>query len=110
MAGGSRQGFAVVSTDTGTHGGDMMGGADWAENAPEKVVDWAYRSLHGSVVLAKQLVHNHYGKDAKYSYYSGCSTGGRQGLKEAQMFPDDFDGIIAGAPACSYSPFLPCRE
>jgi feruloyl esterase len=49
--------------------------------------------------MAKQIVRQFYNQDIKYSYYSGCSTGGRQCLKEAQMFPEDFDGIIAGAPA-----------
>jgi feruloyl esterase len=101
MAGGSHQGFAVVSTDVGTRGASEGMGAQWAENAPEKVADWGYRALHGSVVLAKQLIRSYYGQEIKYSYYTGCSTGGRQGMKEAQMFPDDFDGIIAGAPACT---------
>ena len=55
--------------------------------------------MHGSVVLAKQLVEAYYGLQPKYNYYSGCSTGGRQGLKEVEMFPDDFDGVLAGAPA-----------
>jgi feruloyl esterase len=58
-----------------------------------------YRGLHGAVIMAKQIVRQFYNQDIKYSYYSGCSTGGRQCLKEAQMFPEDFDGIIAGAPA-----------
>src|SRR6516225_8526177 len=74
-------------------------GANWAESAPEKVTDWGWRGLHGSVVFGKQLIKEYYGKVPSHSYYRGCSTGGRQGLKEAQMFPDDFDGIIAGAPA-----------
>lgn len=55
--------------------------------------------MHGSVITAKQIVEQFYAKKPEYSYYSGCSTGGRQGLKEAEMFPEDFDGIIAGAPA-----------
>ena len=71
----------------------------WANNAPEKVTNWGYRALHRSIVLGKELTRSYYGKDLAYSYYSGCSTGGRQGLKEAEMFPDDFDGIVAGAPA-----------
>jgi feruloyl esterase len=92
------RGFAVVSTDAGTRS-SAMGDASWAYNNPDRVTDWGWRALHGAVVQAKQLVRQYYGQDIKYSYYSGCSTGGRQGLKEAQMFPNDFDGIIAGAPA-----------
>jgi feruloyl esterase len=71
----------------------------WAYNAPEKVTNWGYRALHGSIVLGKELTRSYYRKDLAYSYYSGRSTGGRQGLKEAEMFPDDFNGIVAGAPA-----------
>jgi feruloyl esterase len=63
------------------------------------VTDWGWRAMHGSVIIAKQIAESYYSSSLQYSYYSGCSTGGRQGLKEAQMFPDDFDGIIAGAPA-----------
>ena len=55
--------------------------------------------MHGTVVNAKQIVKSFYGKDIAYSYYRGCSTGGRQGFKEAQLYPEDFDGIVAGAPA-----------
>jgi feruloyl esterase len=71
----------------------------FAYNAPGKVTNWGYRALHGSIVLGKVLTRSYYGKELAYSYYSGCSTGGGQGLKEAEMFPDDFDGIVAGAPA-----------
>lgn len=55
--------------------------------------------MHGSVVNAKSIVSAYYSKDISYNYYAGCSTGGRQGLKEAELYPEDFDGIIAGAPA-----------
>jgi feruloyl esterase len=100
MATGVQQGFAVVSTDAGTRpASSAMGSAAWAENAPEKVTDWGWRALHESVVAGKALVKQFYSKTPTFNYYMGCSTGGRQGLKEAQMFPDDFDGIIAGAPA-----------
>jgi feruloyl esterase len=90
-------GFAAMSTDTGHNA--TTGDGSWALGAPEKITDWAWRALHGSVVLAKQLTEAYYGDCLQYSYYTGCSTGGRQGLKEAEMFPDDFDGIVAGAPA-----------
>ncbi|PCH05239.1 Tannase/feruloyl esterase [Penicillium occitanis (nom. inval.)] len=97
MGVGVRYGFASMSTDTG-HNSISTDGS-WAYNSPEKVTDWGYRAMHGSVVLAKELANAYYGKRAGYSYYSGCSTGGRQGLKEVEMYPEDFDGVIAGAPA-----------
>ncbi len=89
------KGYATVSTDTGhsTPGGDFIAGH------PEKLVDFGYRSVHEMTVLAKTLVRAFYDSDAKRSYWNGCSTGGRQGLMEAQRFPADFDGIVAGAPA-----------
>lgn len=86
-----------MSTDTG-HDSSVFGNASWATN-PEAVKDWAWRAMHLSVVAAKCVVEAYYGKDIKYSYYNGCSTGGRQGLKEIQAFPDDFDGAVIGAPA-----------
>ena len=68
-------------------------------NHPEKVVDFAYRAVHEMTVQAKAIVEKHYGSAPRLSYWNGCSTGGRQGLKEAQKYPADYDGIIAGAPA-----------
>lgn len=86
-----------MSTDTG-HISNTTDGR-WAWQQPELVNNWGYRAMHGSVVTAKQVVEKYYAKKPEYSYYSGCSTGGRQGLKEAATFPEDFDGIIAGAPS-----------
>ncbi|KAJ9252577.1 hypothetical protein DTO207G8_4639 [Paecilomyces variotii] len=97
MGAGVKYGFATISTDTG-HSSTLLD-ATWAENDPEAFVDWSYRALHGSVLVAKDLTQKYYGKGPAFSYYTGCSTGGRQGLKEAEIFPDDFDGIVAGAPA-----------
>lgn len=90
-------GFVGMSTDTGhlSVGGD----ASWALNNPETQTDWGYRAMHGSVELGKLIAQKYYGSKIKYSYYSACSTGGRQGLKEIQMFPEDFDGVVAAAPA-----------
>jgi feruloyl esterase len=68
-------------------------------NNPESVTDWGYRAMHGSIGIGKQILHHYFGRDIEYSYYAGCSTGGRQGLKEMQISPDSFDGILAGAPA-----------
>jgi feruloyl esterase len=90
-----RRGYAAASTDTGHVGGS----ASFALGHPEKLTDFAYRAVHETTVAAKAIIANFYGSTARYSYWNGCSTGGRQGLKEAQKFPADFDGIIAGAPA-----------
>jgi feruloyl esterase len=90
-----RRGYAAASTDTGHLGGS----ASFALGHPEKLTDFAYRAVHETTVAAKAIIANFYGNGPRYSYWNGCSTGGRQGLKEAQRFPTDFDGIIAGAPA-----------
>ena len=93
-----RRGYATASTDTGhVAAGDFE--SSFAAGHPEKVVDFAYRAVHEMTVQAKAIVRAFYGEPARLSYWNGCSTGGRQGLKEAQKYPADFDGIIAGAPA-----------
>jgi feruloyl esterase len=94
LAEGVRAGYAAASTDTGhsTPGGDFVLGH------PEKLIDFSWRSEHEMTVKAKAVVEAFYGAAPRWSYWNGCSTGGRQALKEAQMFPGDFDGIIAGAP------------
>lgn len=94
---GSRYGFATMSTDTG-HNSSSGDGA-WAYNQPGRVENWGHLAMHGSVVAAKSIVAAYYNKQISYNYYAGCSTGGRQGLKEAETYPEDFDGIIAGSPA-----------
>ncbi len=95
MADALRAGYATASTDTGHVGGR----GTFALDHPEKLIDFSWRSEHEMTVKAKTLIKAFYNLDARHSYWNGCSTGGRQGLKEAQMFPDDYDGIIAGAPA-----------
>jgi feruloyl esterase len=90
-----RRGYAAASTNTGHVGGS----ASFALGHPEKLTDFAYRAVHEMTVASKAIIKNFYGTGPRYSYWNGCSTGGRQGLKEAQRFPADFDGIIAGAPA-----------
>ncbi|KAI0752650.1 Tannase/feruloyl esterase [Daedaleopsis nitida] len=97
MGAGVGYGFATVSTDTGHN--STSGDVHWAQNDPEARTDWGWRAMHGSVEISKDLTYAYYGSKIKYSYYSGCSTGGRQGIRDAQLFPDDFDGILAGAPA-----------
>lgn len=90
-------GFASMSTDTG-HTSDVAD-ASWALKNPETQKDWGWRAMHGSTELAKLITQKYYASKIKYSYFSSCSTGGRQGLKSIQMFPNDFDGVISAAPA-----------
>jgi feruloyl esterase len=87
--------YATASTDTGHSGNN----ADFILGHPEKVTDFAYRAVHEMTVAAKAVVTAFYGKPAAHSYWNGCSTGGRQALAEAQRYPNDYDGILAGAPA-----------
>jgi feruloyl esterase len=68
-------------------------------NNDESKEDMGYRAMHGSVVLAKQITADYYRGKISYSYYAGCSTGGKQGMKEVQRFPEDFDGVVVGPPA-----------
>src|SRR5919205_1195522 len=95
MTNAVREGYAGASTDTGHTGGS----GSFALGHPEKVVDFAYRAVHETAVKAKILIAAYYGRGPRLSYWEGCSTGGRQGLMSAQRYPEDFDGIIAGAPA-----------
>jgi feruloyl esterase len=99
MAQALRHGYATSSTDTGHTGGT----ADFALGHPEKLIDYAYRSEHEMTVKSKAIIAAFYGNAPKLSYWNGCSAGGKQALKEAQRFPDDFDGIIAGAPANNWT-------
>jgi Tannase and feruloyl esterase len=95
LAEGVKRGFATAATDTGHEGGS----ASFAMGHPEKLIDFAYRAVHDMTVTSKAIIQDFYGQAPRYSYWNGCSTGGRQGLKEGQKFPADFDGIVAGAPA-----------
>jgi len=98
-----RKGFAAASTDTG-HDAVKEPLASFAYVTPEnpngrrKLLDFAYLSVHETAVLSKQVIQAHYGRAARYSYWVGCSTGGRQGMQEAQRYPEDFDGLVIGAP------------
>ena len=95
MAAALQEGYATASTDTGHKGGN----ANFAIGHPEKVVDFAYRAVHETTVKAKAFTTAFYDRGPRLSYWNGCSTGGRQGLMEAQRYPEDFDAILAGAPA-----------
>lgn len=90
------RGYAVAGTDDGHVGGRDV---SWAIGHPEKVIDFGYRAVHETSVTAKAIVREFYGKDPTQSYFVGCSDGGREALMEAQRFPADFHGIVAGAPA-----------
>lgn len=91
---GLLRGYAVASTDTGHTGTD----ASFAVGHPEKLIDFGYRSVHETAVQGKATVSALYGTTPRLSYFNGCSGGGRMSFMEAQRFPEDFDGIIAGAP------------
>ena len=89
-----RRGYATASTDTGHLSTDD----NWAIGHPERVIDYAYRSKHLVTVAAKGLIEAYYGRPATYAYFNSCSNGGRQGLQEIQRYPDDYDGVVVGAP------------
>jgi feruloyl esterase len=97
LASAVRNGYAAASTDTGHKDGGTS--ATWALNHPEKIIDFGYRAIHETATAAKALIRAFYGEPPKRSYFSSCSNGGRQALMEAQRYPGDYDGIIAGAPA-----------
>jgi len=95
MATALAAGYTAASTDTGHTGNNP----DFIPDHPEKVVDFAYRAVHELTWASKAIIAAYYGDGPQYSYWNGCSTGGRQAMVEAQRFPTDYDGIIAGAPA-----------
>ncbi len=90
-----RRGYATSATDDGHEGQ----GGSFVLGHPEKFIDFAYRSEHEMTVEAKAIIRSFYGRDPRYSYWDGCSGGGREGLLQAYRYPDEFDGIIAGDPA-----------
>jgi len=97
LAAALRAGFATASTDTGHEASGIE--ANWALGHPEKIVDFGYRAIHLTNAAAKTIVRNFYQSAPRKSYFASCSNGGRQALMEAQRFPSDYDGIVAGAPA-----------
>jgi feruloyl esterase len=98
-----QRGYAVAGTDDGHKASDPPG---WPVGHPEKVKDLAWRSVHETSVVAKKLVPAFYERGIDYSYFQGCSTGGKEAFMEAQRFPEDFDGILAGAPAMRYTDLI----
>jgi feruloyl esterase len=94
-----QDGYATAATDTGHKGANAL----FAIGHPEKLVDLGERSVHEMAVTAKAIIEAFYGRASRLSYWNGCSTGGRQGLMAAQKYPNDFDGIVAGAPAYNWT-------
>jgi len=98
LSGGLAQGFATANTDMGTSPATALDGRALTGHL-QKQIDFAYRSTHLMNVLAKNLITGFYSQDPEYSYYYGCSTGGGQGMHIVEQYPDDYDGVVAGAPA-----------
>lgn len=95
------EGYAVTNSNTG-HDSGVEPGASFGFNNRQAEIDFGYRAVHLTVMAGKTLVQAYYNSTPTYSYFEGCSQGGRQGLMEAQRYPNDFDGIVAGAPAFAY--------
>lgn len=95
------QGYAVTNSNTGHDSGTEPGSA-FGFNNRQSEIDFGHRAVHLTTLAGKALVNSYYNRPPQYSYFEGCSTGGRQGLMEAQRYPDDFDGIVAGAPVNFY--------
>ena len=99
LAAGLARGYAAAMSDTGHDGGS----AGFALGHPEKLIDWGYRAAHEMTVKSKAIVAAYYGDGPKLSYWNGCSAGGRSALKEAQRYPADFNGIVAGSPGINWT-------
>jgi feruloyl esterase len=99
MAAALARGYATSSTDTG-HSGNT---ASWAVGHPEKIVDFGWRAVHEMTTTAKRIITSHYDQTPRFSYWTGCSAGGRQAMKAAQRFPEDYHGIVAGAPGLDWT-------
>ncbi len=104
MTAALRQGYATAGTDTGHKGTPVD--SDWSRGHPEKVIDFGYRGIHEMTVKAKAIIKAFYRAGPRHSYFAACSNGGREALMEAQRFPEDYDGILAGAPAYQWTHLL----
>jgi hypothetical protein len=94
------RGYAASSTDTGHKGAPSD--SEWAANHPEKQADFDHRAIHETAKTAKALIQAFYSSAPARSYFASCSNGGRQGLMEAERYPEDYDGILSGAPATHF--------
>jgi feruloyl esterase len=104
MFGSLQAGYVTVGTDTGHQGHPLD--ASWAHNNLERLVNFGHQAVHRTAVTAKAMTRAYYQTDIARSYFTGCSRGGGQGLMAAQRYPEDFDGIVAGAPAFNWAPGL----
>jgi tannase/feruloyl esterase len=95
------RGYAFAGTDTGHQASAIQAG--WALGHPDRLANYGHIAVHRTAETAKALVRAYYGRAAQYSYFDGCSNGGRQALMEAQRYPQDFDGLLAGAPAYDFT-------
>jgi hypothetical protein len=100
-----KAGYAATATDTG-HTGSSPIDAGWAMGHSEKIIDYGYRGIHEMTRVAKTVIAAYYSKPPQHSYFAGCSGGGREALLEAQRYPDDYDGILAGSPANYFTGLL----
>ena len=100
---GWKKNYATATTDSGHKGNS--GDTSWALNNPKGEADFAYRAFHLTTVTAKEISKQFYGTAPRKAYFTGCSGGGRQAMIEAQRFPEDFDGIVVGAPAYNLTGF-----
>ena len=98
------KGYAATATDAGHTGGPIE--ATWALGHPEKIIDFGHRGIHEMTRVAKLIVERFYGSAPRHAYFGGCSDGGREALMEAQRYPGDYDGILAGAPANNWTALL----
>jgi feruloyl esterase len=104
LAGAMNKGYATAGTDDGHQATPIDG--SWAIGHPEKVKDFGYRAVHETNAKAKKIIQAFYRKPAAYSYFNGCSEGGREAMMEAQRYPEDFNGILAGAAALKWTDLL----
>lgn len=98
---GANHGYATVATNTGHQA--FVVDARWAIGHPDRLRDYAFEAVHRTALTARAIARAYYGSDPRYAYLLGCSNGGRMGLMEAQRYPDDFDGIVSGAPAADFT-------
>jgi feruloyl esterase len=103
MRRGLAKGYATAGNDLGHEVTSMIPDGSWVIGHPEKVKDFAYRADHVMAEFAKKLIAVYYGRGPQLSYFRGCSNGGHEALMEAQRYPTDYDGIIAGAPANAWT-------
>ena len=93
-------GYATAGTNTGHEGHTLK--ADWAKYNMERQLNFGHLAIHRTAVVSKSIIKEYYGRYPEFNYFAGCSRGGGQALMEAQRYPEDFDGIIAGAPVIDW--------